>query len=129
MNSTGKYNFYIHDYSNGGNYSSTAMSNSGAKVQIYKGDSLVATYNIPTNREGIYWHVFDYDAATNRIIPVNKFVEGINLISSSYYSVSPEFWDTENKEVQQNEIVDELQEQSQENLEQNEDETVERKAS
>lgn len=129
MNSTGKYNFYIHDYSNGGNYSSTAMSNSGAKVQVYKGDSLVATYNIPTNREGIYWHVFDYDAATNRIIPVNKFVEGIDLISSSYYSVSPEFWDTENKEVQQNEIVDELQEQSQENLEQNEDETVERKAS
>lgn len=77
MNSTGTYSFYVHDYTNGGDYSSKEMSNSGAKVKVYKGDELIATYNISTNVEGIYWHVFDYNAETNSITSVNRFVEDI----------------------------------------------------
>lgn len=44
---------------------------------VYAGDKLWAVYPVPTGKQGIYWHVFDYDAATNKITPVNKFVEEI----------------------------------------------------
>lgn len=86
MNSSGKYKFYVHDYSNRYNDNSLEMSNSGAKVDIYKGDQLCATYNIETSNEGVYWHVFDYDAETNRIIPVNKFTDEISYEETGYSS-------------------------------------------
>ena len=92
MNSTGTYSFYVHDYTNRDDYSSKEMSNSGAKVKVYKGDELYATYNIPTNVEGIYWHVFDYNAETNSITPVNRFVDDITYGNAYARSFSlPEF--------------------------------------
>ena len=72
MNDTGKYSFYVHDYTNKKRYESNHMSNSGAKVEVYKGEVLYASYNIPTNVVGNYWHVFDYDVETNKIISVNE---------------------------------------------------------
>lgn len=77
MNSEGKYSFYVHDYTNRNYTTSSEMSNSGAKIEVYKGDTLCSVFRIPTNVSGTYWHVFDYDASTNRIIPVNTFVSGI----------------------------------------------------
>ncbi|MDD7794505.1 carboxypeptidase regulatory-like domain-containing protein [Clostridium sp. 'White wine YQ'] len=104
MNSDSKYSFYVHDYTNRGNSSSTAMSNSGAKVEVYKGNKLCVTYSIPTNKPGCYWHVFDYDAKTNRIIPVNSFVNGIVYgnanagISARQVSPLPR-WEVEEKKA------------------------------
>lgn len=71
INDSGVYSFYVHDYSNRGSYSSNVMSNSGAQVKLYAGDALIATYNIPTDVTGTVWHVFNYDASTKRLIPIN----------------------------------------------------------
>jgi hypothetical protein len=60
----GTYIFYVHDYSNGGDPTSTALSNSGATVQVYLGNSLAATYNVPTNQAGTVWTVFELNGTT-----------------------------------------------------------------
>jgi hypothetical protein len=72
MTEDGKYSFYIHDYSNRDSHTSSAMSNSRAQVKLYSAQVLVATFNIPENREGTLWHVFDYDAATDTFSYVNE---------------------------------------------------------
>lgn len=93
MNSEGKYSFYVHDYTNRYENLSTAMSNSGAKVEVYKGDTLYVTYNIPANNVGTYWHVFDYDADENMIVPVNKFVDEIGYRGiKSYRAIIPTWY-------------------------------------
>ncbi len=73
LNATGLYSFYVHDYTNGGSYNSTAMSSSGAQVRVYSGNQLVSTYIVPLGREGTLWHVFDYDAATDTLTAINTF--------------------------------------------------------
>ncbi len=80
----GKYNFYVHDYSNRNKSSSTAMSNSGAVVSVHtagdrnlpEGNNLgekVTEYHIPTNREGTVWHTFELDTARNVIKEMSQF--------------------------------------------------------
>lgn len=73
MNNTGIYRYLIHDYSNKDSTTSNDLSMSGAKVQVYVGTELIATYNVPASKAGTEWHVFDFDASTRRIIPVNEF--------------------------------------------------------
>ena len=65
------FKYYVKDYSNGESTSSMAMSNSGARVAVYSGDSLVGLYYVPTNISGGVWHVFDYDPNNGAIIPIN----------------------------------------------------------
>ncbi|ALI01727.1 tetratricopeptide repeat protein [Pseudomonas sp. FW306-02-F02-AA] len=52
------YVYAVHDFSNGGNPSSRALSDSQAKVFVYMGQSLVRTYYVPQNRSGNLWTVF-----------------------------------------------------------------------
>ncbi len=73
MNQSGTYSFYVHDYTNSGNSSSSAMANSGAKVQIFVGETIVATYNVPTTGLGDVWHVFDFNADTRVLTARNEF--------------------------------------------------------
>lgn len=73
----GVYRFSIHDYTNRNSSSSKAMSEAGAKVVVRKGETEVASFAIPTNREGTVWTVFELDGDT--ITPVNEF----------YYSSNP----------------------------------------
>lgn len=77
MNQTGTYSFYVHDFTNKRDETSTAMSMSGATVTVYKGDVICATYPVPANKKGTYWHVFDFDVDSNMIIPINEFTNGI----------------------------------------------------
>lgn len=70
------YRYYVHDFTNSGDASSTAMSYSGAKVTVYSGNTLLATYDIPTGQAGTIWHVFDFDPVTGRLIFVNEFSNG-----------------------------------------------------
>lgn len=72
-NTNKKYSFFIHDFTNRSSTSSTALSSSGAQVQIFIGNELKRTFNVPAGKEGTVWHVFDYDAAGETITPVNKF--------------------------------------------------------
>ena len=60
----GDYYFFVHDYTHGGDgYEDSSsyydLSNSGAYVNIYRGDSLTPekTYHIRSNRAGLDWNV------------------------------------------------------------------------
>jgi hypothetical protein len=64
----GVYRCSVHDYTNRYSSSSTALANSGAQVKVYRGSSLVATYNVPS-QEGTLWTVFELNG--NILTPVN----------------------------------------------------------
>lgn len=76
-NESGTYSFYVHDYTNGGDDTSTEMSQSGAIVEVYLDGAFYKAYPVPTGQAGDNWHVFDYDAATNTIKDINQFVDEI----------------------------------------------------
>lgn len=63
--------YAVHDYSNRSSSTSTVMSNSGAYVEVYKGSTLIKTFNVPVNTGGTEWDVFAIDANGN-IIPTNQ---------------------------------------------------------
>ena len=67
---------YAQRGSDGSGETSTGMANSGAKITVYSGNTLLAIYDIPTNSMGTVWHVFDYDFETGRLITVNTFTTG-----------------------------------------------------
>jgi len=64
----GTYRFSVHDYSNSELAVSTALASSGARVKVYRGSTLVYTFNVP-NQAGTLWTVFEMTGTT--IIPVN----------------------------------------------------------
>ena len=55
----GIYSFYVHDYSNKGSTSSTALAESGATVTVYVGSADPQVFYVP-NRPGTLWKVFTY---------------------------------------------------------------------
>lgn len=71
----GKYTYYVHDYTNRGSTSSTALANSGAYIQVFKGtsNSAIYTFNVP-NAQGTLWKVFEYDSATSAVTPINTML-------------------------------------------------------
>lgn len=73
MSARGTYSFYVHDFTNRNESNSSVLANSGAKVQVYIGDTLVAQFFVPTTGNGTVWHVFNYNAATGQIYGVNEF--------------------------------------------------------
>ena len=64
----GIYKYAVHDYTNRNSTSSKALSMSGAKVQLYCGNALIATYNVPINVTGTVWNVFEIVDGTVRMI-------------------------------------------------------------
>ena len=44
---------------------------SRAKVKVYNGGNLVTTFSVPYGEGGTCWHVFDYDAQSGVVTPVN----------------------------------------------------------
>ncbi len=53
-----KYVYAVHDFSNRENFNSTLLSQSGAKVFVYVGQTLVRTYYVPVNQVGNLWTIF-----------------------------------------------------------------------
>lgn len=56
--SGGVYRYSVHDYTNKDSGTSTALAGSGARVNVYKGSSLIGTYYVP-NSAGTLWTVFE----------------------------------------------------------------------
>jgi tetratricopeptide (TPR) repeat protein len=52
------YVYAVHDFTNLTNPNSSALTNSGAKVLVYIGQSLVRSYYVPKNAKGNLWTVF-----------------------------------------------------------------------
>lgn len=78
----GIYTYAVHDYTNGRSSSSTALANSGAQVKVYRGTTLLATYNVPSNKEGTLWTVFTYNSNTKRFTTVNKMTYDSSSVGS-----------------------------------------------
>jgi len=71
----GRYNYYVHDYTNRGITSSPQLGLSGAMVHVYDsyGKNL-KTFNVPVDQNGTVWHVFSVEVKGNEyvIFPVNN---------------------------------------------------------
>ncbi len=65
----GTYTYAIHNYSDR-QADNLNLSNSGATVRIYSGAELKATYNVPINKSGNMWKVFEI--RNGEIVPINK---------------------------------------------------------
>ncbi len=67
------YSFYVHDYTNKNSNSSLALSKSGAIVEVYTSNSQTPkVFSVPGNPgNGTLWKVFEFDANTQQIIPIN----------------------------------------------------------
>lgn len=74
------FTYSVHDFSNKSSNSSSAMSNSNATVVLYKGDTILETYYIPTNTVGTVWRVFSIDAEGN-VKNLNEFYNQSNASS------------------------------------------------
>lgn len=67
MSNNGTYVFYVHDFSNGGDYNNRKLASSGAKVEVYCGEMRVAEYTVPSGT-GVYWEVFRIENGNLRAI-------------------------------------------------------------
>ncbi len=73
----GIYKYYVCDFTNAinNNYNSVEMSRSFAKVDVYNKNGLAGSFNVPTNKEGVIWHVFNI--ANGNILPVQRYYNNI----------------------------------------------------
>ena len=73
----GKYRYYVVDFLNAadGDLNSYDMSNSNGKVYVYSKDGLISSFNVPRNRPGIIWDVFEI--INGRIIPIQRYYNNI----------------------------------------------------
>ena len=57
----GLYKYYVCDYTNcvAGNFNSSEMSYSGAVVNVYGSQGLIASFTVPTGMPGVVWEVFE----------------------------------------------------------------------
>lgn len=102
LSNDGVYHYAVHDYSNKYSSESKALSMSGAKIVVYHGNSVIATFNVPINKVGTVWNVFDIQG--NQLIPVNT-MENISNPGSvtmqddtSPYAMLAEIDESEEKE-------------------------------
>lgn len=75
-NVNGVYRYSIHDFTNKTSTTSQVMSLSGAQVKVYNGEALKATFNVPTNKVGTVWEVFEVDNGVFK--PINTFYNESN---------------------------------------------------
>jgi hypothetical protein len=66
----GVYHYYVHNYSVFSNYNDPVpFPQSGARVRVFSGATLLATYDVPTTESGEVWDVFSLNGTT--ITPIN----------------------------------------------------------
>ena len=82
---SGVYRFSVHDFSNRNSLESNALSTSGAQVKVYRGDGLIATFNVPVNQGGTLWTVFELNG--NTITPINAMSYEANSFNIQSQSV------------------------------------------
>jgi uncharacterized protein YfaP (DUF2135 family) len=61
---SGTYKYWVHKFSGSG-----TLGTSGAKVTVYKGNNVVATFEVPAGQPGSTWNVFEIKDGV--IIPIN----------------------------------------------------------
>lgn len=77
----GVYSYHVHNF--GGVATGTALSLSGATVNVYQGAAVApaATFTVPAGGlVGNSWHVFDMDGTTGAITPVNTIQDAVTSL-------------------------------------------------
>lgn len=83
---SGVYRYSVHNFSDGWSSSSYSLSASGAKVVVYGSNGILATFNVPTNRGGTLWTVFELNGTV--ITPVNTMSYESNSGSITSFQLS-----------------------------------------
>lgn len=105
------YHYFVHDYTNRDNLSSSKLSSSDAKVFIYVGQSLVKTYYVPKNKKGNVWNLFKING-NGEIIDINTIISKTIseiAIETSYDNTEEEVYvsnDDKKKAIQLNQKGD-----------------------
>ncbi len=87
------YYYSVKDFTNQQS-ESTAMSESGANVKVYKGAALLKEYNVPLKQAGFIWNVFKIE--NGQVIDMNGYNGDENTMYGDYnggisaYSLEPE---------------------------------------
>jgi hypothetical protein len=68
----GVYKYYVHNYTDAADSLSTRLNSARARVDVYRGANLIATFFPPANAQGVLWAVFQVDGTT--ITPVNEMI-------------------------------------------------------
>lgn len=73
FSSTNYYKYCVVDFTSctNGEFRSTDMSYSMANVNVYSSDGLLATFNVPTGKEGVVWEVFEI--RNGNINPIQRY--------------------------------------------------------
>jgi len=67
----GLYKFYVNRFTN-----EAPLSQSNAKVRIFKGNKMLGEYSVPTDNDIFEnWHVFNIDTSSDSVQIVNKLIE------------------------------------------------------
>ena len=66
------YSYYIHNYSELDENPNDTISKSGARIDVYIKGQYRESFFAPVGVGGTLWHVFDYNAATDTLLPVNE---------------------------------------------------------
>lgn len=65
----GAYRYSVHDFGNRESLDAEALANSGASVEVYRGDALLATFYPRVNVPGTLWTVFEL--RNGEVVPVD----------------------------------------------------------
>ncbi|MGN1083384.1 MAG: hypothetical protein ACI4QX_00140 [Lachnospiraceae bacterium] len=71
ISSNEKFVYSVHNFSGGSSSTSTDLSQSGAIVRLYCGNSISETFYVPENKSGTVWQVFEM--SINGVKSLNKF--------------------------------------------------------
>ena len=72
VDNNGTYDYFLHNFTERSNASSTGLARSKAMVKVFGNDRLMNVFDVPQGRPGIFWHVFSI--RDGQIIPVNQMV-------------------------------------------------------
>ncbi|QIH05617.1 MULTISPECIES: tetratricopeptide repeat protein [unclassified Pseudomonas] len=82
------YVFAVHDFTNGNNPESLHLGRSQARVDVYKGSSLIRSYRVPKNRQGNLWVVFRL-TADGRLQDIDRVLQGNHEPESAMSDLDP----------------------------------------
>lgn len=103
----GVYKYSVHDFSNKESDSSKELSMSGAKVEVYRGNTRIATFNAPINQVGTVWNVFELEGDTLRTINTMGNISSPDAVCaiSNEIATASVLNETENKIIEKRSLL------------------------
>lgn len=69
----GIYSYKVHNYSHSSEIYGNSLSRSKARVVVKRGNVTIKTFEVPKDRVGTVWNVFNYDSVSGQIIDLDSF--------------------------------------------------------